>query len=192
MNAAASRTDDSTAELVRRCGDGDGRAWQRLVDRYGALVWSIVTRAGITREDGEDVFQNTWTIAFEELPRLRESERFGAWIAMVARHQVLRVRRGYGISRRARERIAVPDAVEEPPDEEIEALDDRRLVWEAFPRIGEPCGALLKALYYEQPTPAYVEISKRFGMKIGSIGPTRARCLKKLERELAGGGPDGR
>ena len=80
----------------------------------------------------------------------------------------------------------MPDETDERPDVEIVALEDRRRVWDAFPRIGERCMALLRALYYEQPTPAYAEISKRFDMRIGSIGPTRARCLKKLEKEIGG------
>ena len=58
---------------------------------------------------------------------------------------------------------------------------------EALAQLGDRCQDLLRTLYFENPTPRYAEISRRLGMPVGSIGPTRARCLEKLERRLAPG-----
>ena len=175
------------ADLVTRCLEGDGAAWSLLVERHGPLVWAVASRMGLTRADAEDVFQATWTIALEELSRVRDRARFAAWLGRVARHQSLRVRRGYGIARRAHERIAEDTDDVTLPDDELETLEQRALVGRALSRIGERCAALLRLLYYADPRPAYEDIAERLGMRIGSIGPTRARCLRKLESELGGG-----
>lgn len=177
--------DDAT--LVTRCVEGDSSAWSALVDRYGALVWAVARRASLNPDDQADVFQNTWRVAVEEIGRMRDRAAFAGWIGQVARHQAMRVRRGYGIARRSMEHVAREDVDESRPDEPLSVLEDRLRVGDAVTKIGAKCADLLKALYYEDPPPAYTEIAKRLGMRIGSIGPTRARCLEKLEKELNGG-----
>jgi len=187
MRMKTSRSTPSTATdgaLVGSCLEGDGSAWAALVERHGPLVWAVAHRMGLSRADAEEVFQNTWTIALEELSRVRERERVGAWIGRVARHQSMRVRRGYGIARRAHEHVAREDVDATLPDEELTRLEERGRVAAALGRIGERCARLLRTLYHESPRPAYAEIAERLGMRIGSIGPTRARCLQKLESEL--------
>lgn len=178
----AVRTDD--AALVVRCAEGDASAWDGLVQRYAPLVWAVVTRMDLGAEDAADAFQNTWTIALEELPRLRDPAAFPAWIGRIARHQCLRVRRGYGIARKSREHVAREDVDLNLPDEDLERLEIRAKVRSALGGIGDRCARLLALLYEEDPTPAYEEIARRMDMRIGSIGPTRARCLEKLLREL--------
>ncbi len=186
MTVATSRgtADD---ELVERCLRGDGGAWSLLVDRHGPLVWAIASRMGLTRADAEDVFQATWTVALEELSQIRERRRFAAWLGRVARHQALRVRRGYGIARRAHARVAEDTEEATLPDDELERVEERAQVGRALGRIGERCADLLSLLYYADPRPPYEEIAERLGMRIGSIGPTRARCLQKLQDALGGG-----
>lgn len=175
------------AALVERCLAGDGAAWGLLVERHGPLVWAVARRLGLSRADAEDVFQNTWTIALEELARVRERDRVAAWIGRVARHQAMRVRRGYGIARRAHPHVAREDLDDTLPDEELARLEERGRVAAALGRLGGRCADLLRALYHQTPRPAYTEIAARLDMRIGSIGPTRARCLEKLEKELDGG-----
>jgi RNA polymerase sigma factor (sigma-70 family) len=177
--------DDAT--LVTRCVHGDGAAWSALVDRYGPVVWAIARRARLDGDDEADVFQNTWRVAVEELPRLREPAAFAGWITQIARHQTLRMRRGYGIARASMPHVAREDVDESRPDASIVEVEERHKVAEAVSRIGAKCAELLRALYYEEPPPAYTEVAKRLGMRIGSIGPTRARCLEKLEKELGDG-----
>jgi len=184
--SAAVRPPEDDAGLVARSIDGDDRAWRTLVDRHGPVIWAVAHRAGLTPDDAADVFQNTWTIAVTDLDRIREPARFGAWIARVARHQCMRVRRGYGIARRSYEHVAREDHVFELPDAELSRIEDRSRISRALKEIGKRCLELLQALYYQTPKPSYRAISERMGMSIGSIGPTRARCLEKLESELEG------
>jgi RNA polymerase sigma factor (sigma-70 family) len=181
----AAEADDAT--LVTRCLDGDGRAWTLLVERYGPVVWALARRADLSPDDEAEVFQNTWRVAVEELSKLRERAAFAGWIAQITRHQAMRLRRGYGIARRSLPHVAKEDIDERHPDESLVELETRRAVGSAVERIGRRCADLLRALYYEEPPPAYTEIASRLGMRIGSIGPTRARCLEKLQKELGDG-----
>jgi RNA polymerase sigma factor (sigma-70 family) len=176
--------DETDAALVARCVGGDSGAWTRLVERHGPVVWAVARRAGLCADDEADVFQNAWRVAVEELPRLREPAAFAGWIARIARHQTMRMRRGYAIARRSMPHVAREDVDERLPDAALAEFDDRRKVADAVKRIGRKCQDLLQALYYEDPQPAYAEIAERLEMRVGSIGPTRARCLEKLEKEM--------
>ncbi len=174
------------AALLARCLAGDGAAWRTLIDRYGALVWAIVHRMGLSSADAEDAFQATWTVALEELSRLRDPERLAAWLGRIARHRALRIRRGYGIARRAHERVAEDAEEAWVPDDELARLETNERVRAALARIGDRCEELLRVLYFESPRPAYGVIAERLDMRIGSIGPTRARCLGKLRDQIGG------
>jgi len=176
----------SDAALVARCRDGDGGAWNDLVNRHAPLVWAVLRRAGISESDAHDGFQNAWIVALEEIHRLRDPERFAGWIARVARHQAMRIRRRYGIARKALPHVAREDVDEHVPDEELVRLERVHRVQAGLGRIGERCAALLRLLYLEEPRPAYQAIAAHLGMRIGSIGPTRARCLAKLRERLGG------
>lgn len=193
---------DDDAALVARCldgrgnGDGNGRgdedAWAELVARHGPVAWAAIRRAGLSGDDAADVYQTAWLAALESLPRLRHRERFGGWIARTAQLQAIRLRRTYGITRRVLGRIEPAEFDEAEPHEDLSRLEQRARMTRALARVGERCETLLRVLYFEDPSPAYTDIAKRMGMPIGSIGPTRARCLEKLERILGaeeGGAP---
>lgn len=182
MIVGAAETDDAT--LVARCLDNDGAAWATLVARHGPLAWSVIRRTGLAHDDASDAYQTTWLAALEQLPRIRDPHRFPAWIARTAYVQALRVRRGYGISRRVLARIPARETDDRVPDEELSALEDRSRVAGALTAAGGRCEALLRLLYFERPAPEYREIAARLGMPIGSIGPTRARCLERVAKQL--------
>ena len=189
MTQAAVRS-DADVSLVARCMDGDEEAWAALVRRHGPAVWTIARRAGLADEDAADVYQTVWRIAVEGLPRLRDAERFPAWIAQTARFQSARAVRTICATRRALGRIDARDADDGPAESEIEAVERRRTVADAMCRIGGRCADLLRALYFDAASPDYAEIARRLGMRIGSIGPTRARCLARLRDALGRNGHD--
>ena len=176
--------DVTDAALVADCLRGDGRAWRRMVDRHAPLIWAIARRAGLTESDAAEVFQNTWTIALEDLSALRDPSRLAPWLGRIARHQSLRVRRGYAIARNARPHVAREDVTHDLPGDEVERLETRARVARALARLGGRCKELLQALYVESAKPSYEELADRFDMSVGSIGPTRGRCMEKLRRLL--------
>jgi len=173
-------------ELVREARDGDESAWSALVDRFEGLVWATTRAHRLPQPAAADVTQTTWLRLVENLDRIKDPERLGAWLATTARRECLR-----HIRLRSRELQVEDDSLFEAPTHE--SLDTRMIdrerydaLWRAFARLGERCQALLRLLSAPDP-PSYEEIGAALGMPIGAIGPTRSRCLEKLRRspELA-------
>jgi RNA polymerase sigma factor (sigma-70 family) len=171
------------AELVRAAADGDQAAWHGLVDRYNGLVWSVARAHRLSTVDASDVVQTTWLRLVENLGRLQDPERVGAWLATTARRECLRT------LRHSARMVAVEDPPEQVTESQLDAallVEERdRALWQAFGELSERCQALLRILVADPP-PSYEDISAALDMPIGSIGPTRQRCLERL-RGLAEG-----
>lgn len=174
------------AALVAAAADGDQRAWDALVGRFNGLLWSIA--AGYRLQVGEDAdaVQNTWLRLVEHLDRIADPEHLGSWLATTVRReclQILRRRRRIGYSTDTEDLDAVPD---DAPDLDAALLDDERdaALWRAVERLSERCRRLLRVLM-ATPPPSYAEVSAALDMPVGSIGPSRQRCLAAL-RTLAG------
>ena len=172
------------AELIRGCKEGRARAWDRLVSKYERLVFSIPRSYGLSTADAADVSQLTFTILIQSLDSLTEESNVKAWLATVARRHTWRLmekgrREGPG---REDDLADTPWLLGgEGPSERWETID-----WldGGLSKMGEPCRRLLTALYLDASEPSYAVISERLGMPVGSIGPTRARCLRRLRAAL--------
>jgi RNA polymerase sigma factor (sigma-70 family) len=167
--------------LLNAAANGDTAAWEEIVDRFSSLVWATARAHRLSRDDAADVAQTTWLRLVENLDRIRDPERLGAWLATTARRESLRL-----IRRGGRERPSEDaDLFEAPSDEQIDGLllDQERdgALWQAFAALSERCKMLLRLLISVEE-PGYEEISAALGMPIGAIGPTRMRCLDKLRR----------
>jgi RNA polymerase sigma factor (sigma-70 family) len=172
-------------QLVRAAADGDQAAWNGLVDRYNGLVWSVARSFRLPAPDASDVVQTTWLRLVEHLGRLQDPERVGAWLATTARRESLRALRH---SARQIPTEALPDAGGDARLDAAVLADERdRALWRAFGHLGERCRCLLRILVAD-PTPSYEEISDVLEMPIGSIGPTRQRCLAQLRTLAEGAG----
>ena len=176
---------EPVADLVRAAASGDQQAWELLVERYSGLLWAITRSYRLTSAECADVIQTAWLRLVEHLGRLREPEYVGAWLATTTRRECLRVVRA-----RARVEPVSDDAVfdrAEPghPTPEDEALRKEldTMLWQAVDALSDRCRQLLRVLA-AIPPPSYQEVSAALGMPIGSIGPTRARCLERLRHEL--------
>jgi len=178
----------SPAALVRRAASGDQPAWDLLVERYQSMVWSIVRSFRLGAHDASDVVQTVWLRLVENLQRLREPEAVGTWLATTARNECLAQYR-----RRGRQAVPVDMAAHEVADARTAAPGDAVMVrerdaalWAALDHISERCRQLLRVLSAEPP-PSYQEVSAVLEMPVGSIGPTRARCLDKLRQVISTG-----
>jgi RNA polymerase sigma factor (sigma-70 family) len=170
------------AALVRGAATDDEQCWASLVDRFSGLVWSIARSFALGDADAADVSQTVWLRLAENLNRIEQPERVGAWLATTARRESMRVKRLAG-------RMVPVDDVEtagsdrqgDSPAADMPALVDLRdaLVWRAFASLPERGRTLLLLLLADPPL-SYHEISETLGMPIGSIGPTRARTLADL------------
>lgn len=183
-------------ELVESARAGDQAAWDRLVERFSGLVWSVTRAHRLGLADAADVSQTTWLRLVEHLGRLREPDRVGAWLATTARHESLRLAR-----RADRERPTVDSALDDvagpagtPPETGLLRGERQVALWRALNGVSARCQALLRTLMADPP-PSYAEVSAALELPIGSIGPTRARCLEALRHhvEMAGitGEPSG-
>ena len=178
-------SDDTVVDDLARAAQGEQAAWDRLVDRYGGLVWSVARSYRLTADDAADVSQTTWLRLVEHLGRLREPERLSAWLVTTAKRECLRV-----IRSRSRDRVldlesmarTTPD--EPPPETHLIALERSALLMAGMGRLGDACQRLLRVLM-ASPPPSYELVSEALDMPIGSIGPTRARCLGQLRKHLA-------
>lgn len=178
----------SDGGLLEAAKDGDQAAWDAIVDRYGSRVWAVARAFRLNSADAEDVFQVTFLRLVTHLETIRDPNRVGAWLATTARNESLTVLRRAG--------RAVPssdDAVLDAPDPLLPPVEARLLsderhaeLYAALARLSEPCQRLLRVLMAD-PEPSYDEVGRALDMPIGSIGPTRGRCLKHLRREMGGG-----
>ena len=90
------------AGLVRRAAEGDQEAWERLIEQYSRLIWSITVDFKLPESDAADVVQTTWLRLLEHIDRIEHPDRVGSWLAATARNACLR-------SLAARKRLVLGD-----------------------------------------------------------------------------------
>lgn len=178
----------SDEALVWACRTGDESAWGELVERYQRLVFAIARHAGLDEEQASDVFQRVFGILVERLDQIEQPAQIGAWLTTTARHEAWRLSRRERALRRSTDPEATLHAIQaddsQIPDEIILRLEEQHSVYTALQSLDERCRRLLLLLFYYEPTPGYTDIAYLLGISEGSVGPTRARCLKKLRQQL--------
>lgn len=175
---------------ISRCladaNDGDQQAWDAIVAEYSNLVWSVARSFRLTSADAADVYQATWLRLVENLGRIREGDRLGAWLGTTARREAL------ALLRRGRRSVAVSDvellsgvSIDITPSAEETVLrhEEYANLWRAFALMSDQCQRLLRVIFADPP-PSYTEASAALEIPVGSIGPTRARCLGNLHNLL--------
>jgi RNA polymerase sigma factor (sigma-70 family) len=184
---------EDTAALVTAAAGGDKAAWQALVERFGAMVWSIARGYRLSRADAADVSQTVWLRLAENIGKINNPERVGAWLATAARRECLQSIRTSTRTVPIGDMALFEDAETDlnPTEEEVlraegerESAHRARVLWQALGRLPERCQQLLRVLM-ASPPPSYAEVAAALGLPVGSIGPTRARCLQRLRQELA-------
>jgi len=178
----------SSDDLVTACRVGDARAWEALVHRYERLVYAIAVREGLSPDDAADATQATFEALLDGLPRIASDASVGSWLACVARRHAWR-----GRDRTRREEAALKRGLHDRADhvglatlEPNDSIPQERFVelYESLHELGEPCRSILMALYFDASEPSYADIAAKTGRPVGSIGPTRARCLQRLRSML--------
>lgn len=189
--STTSTTEDHAAD-VTRARAGDQAAWSSLVRRYEGLLRHIARGFRLSRDDVEDVVQQTWLVCVERVHQVQDDACFVGWLSTVCRHECLRhVRR----SRRC-----------EPLDPAAEALDTGRPVGRHDrPEAADPVADLvlredlanlhraidelparqrdvLRALAAPGFTD-YASTARLIGVPVGSLGPTRGRALVRLQAD---------
>ena len=173
--------ESDVARLVKRATAGETRAWERLIDKYGRLIWSITREFKLAESDAADVFQTTWMRLIEHIDRLDHPDRVGSWLASTARNECLRC-----LASHKRLVLADEGAVLDGPAEHAGEIDEALLAEERAEVVRAAMAHLprrwqrLMELLMADPPASYAEISDELGLPVGSIGPTRGRCLARL------------
>lgn len=181
-------------ELVAACLKNDSAAWEALIHRYQRLVYSIPIRKGFSAVDAADVFQSVCVLLLEKLPTLRKHEKIASWLITTTTRECWRVAAQWRREgpRETRDPDDDRDKFNEIPsagplaDEESALLEQQQILRDAVDGLPERCRKLISMLFYDKDDPSYVDIARDLRIPVASVGPTRARCLDKLRKGLAG------
>lgn len=176
--------------LIVACLAGKAEAWDALISRYAALIYSVCLRMGVSHADTEDVFQDVCLILLNHLADLREIAKLSGWLISTTKREAWRLSRRRGATVAADlgdgewemesgESVGQQNAGANP-ETEVMALAEQQLMREALQRLPDRCRELLTLLYTTEEPLSYQELSVKFALPVGSIGPTRARCLQSL------------
>ena len=181
------RHDSPTADLVLHARKGDADAWDALVERFAPLIWSICGRYSLGRADAGDVSQCVWLRLVDQLEAIHDPAALPGWLATTTQRECIRVLRA------ARHQLppgheldveSIPDGQTGMAEQELLRAERHAAFREAFHRLPPPCQRLIALLLQDPPVP-YAEIAARLGIPVGSIGPSRGRCVEKLRRDPA-------
>jgi RNA polymerase sigma factor (sigma-70 family) len=166
----------SDPELIEACLKGNHEAWETLIRRYQNLIYSVPIQYHFSLQDAADIFQGVCLILLEKLKTLRKLDSLSSWLYITTKRQC------WKMSRKRELEVPLEDETNfsfEPEEDRIVLQHEIRRALEELPA---KCQQLLTALYYSNPPLSYDEVSARFGIPYGSIGPTRARCLERLKK----------
>jgi RNA polymerase sigma factor (sigma-70 family) len=175
--------EQTDAQLVSRCREGDAAAWNEFVERFSRYVYAICLRGfRLAQHDAEDVFQEVFSRAFQRLPELRNDEAVRPWLAQLTRRLCIdRLR----LNARDTPSEAEPDEGE--VDDVLTTLDEAMAVRAALDKVGDPCREILDRFFCRDES--YRTIGDDLEIPAGTIASRISRCLEKLRSEMEGVGP---
>jgi RNA polymerase sigma factor (sigma-70 family) len=184
--APMSLQSQSVAALVGRAGEGDARAWEELVDRFGGMIAATGRRYRLTPADVAELQQTTWLRLVENLHKIEQPERVGGWLATTARRESLHLLRRASKYYGGADQILAntPDSHTPEPDARPIAEERDTVLRAARDRLKPRCQQLLSLLIADDPL-GYKDLSQLLKMPVGSIGPTRGRCIEHLRCLIA-------
>lgn len=178
--------DNSLTSLIEACRRGDSAAWQDLLERISPLIFSICRDSRLSQEESLDIFGQVCYLLFKNIDRVRSADRIFSYVATIARRQIYD--RFY--KDRHLEFVESPEVYQDvdhaaaEPAADVAANRQRQILFQALSLLPTRDYDLLMALFFDQTEPTYEEIARQLDMPIASIGPTRGRALRKLQRIL--------
>ncbi len=176
-----SRQYSDLADLLAAAAAGDQSAWDGLVERYLPLVFSVLRSYRLTGQDAADVSQTVWLRLVENLNNIREPRALPSWIITTTKREALRVLSAGQRALPVDPVVGFATIVADTPDtdEALLRAERRQALRDGLAQLKPEERHLMVLLIADPPVP-YAEISRVLGIPVGSIGPTRARCLDKL------------
>lgn len=179
---------DTATDCFVRWRAGDLRAMDELVRVMTPVLWHVVRAYGLEQMLAEDVVQATWLTLVRRHESIHDARAVAGWLTTCARREAWR-------SGRAHQRVRPTETIELEPllpsddsaEDRAHVADRDRRLWGAVGGLDERCRRLLRVVAFEE-RPDYANIARDLSMPIGSIGPTRSRCLGKLKTALEADG----
>ena len=172
--------EQSDAQLVSRCREGDPEAWNEFVERFSRYVYAICGRGfRLAQHDAEDVFQEVFARAFERVAELRSDDAVRPWLAQLTRRLCIDKLRLL-----ARDNPSEADPDEQAIDDVLGELDEAMTVRAALDKVGDPCREILDRFFCRDES--YRTIGEILQMPAGTIASRISRCLEKVRSELDG------
>lgn len=173
------------ARLFSQFRDGDEAAMGQLVALLTPILWHTARAQRLDRENAEDVVQSTWLALVRAADTIADPQAVLAWLIVTAKRESWRVaRRADRVEPREFEDDDVVSPAADLPEERVLRSDGESRLWQHIAQLPERCQALLRVIAFAD-RPDYAAVAKALGMPVGSIGPTRGRCLAKLRQQLA-------
>lgn len=174
------------ASAFRAWLDGERMGIDRLVAAMNPVLWNVVRAYRVDEAATRDVIQETWTRFLRGYGSIDDPQAVSAWLTTTARREAWRVARRAGLDIPSSDEVLDSTLGPQPSAEDaaVTRMDDAAL-WRSVLTLSERCQRLLRIIAFES-RPDYRRIAGDLGMPVGSIGPTRSRCLAKLRSALVG------
>ncbi|MEV6850368.1 sigma-70 family RNA polymerase sigma factor [Actinoplanes sp. NPDC051411] len=182
---------DVVAVSFHAAAAGDQGAWNKIVERYAGLVWAVARSFRLSSADAADVSQAAWLRLVERIDQVRDAQALGSWLATTTRNEavnLMRKRRDVPVAEF--DATAMPGEEQEDPSYGVVTAARDEELWQAFRRLPARCQEILRVLVVE-PADGYAAAAAALGMPIGSLGPSRSRCLASLRNDLHHSGREG-
>jgi RNA polymerase sigma factor (sigma-70 family) len=171
-------------EVFERYRRGESAAMGELVAMLTPILWHTVRAQRMDRESTEDVLQTTWLSLVSHADSITDPRAVLQWMLVAARREAWRVLRG--TARQApfeidEDTLQTPET-DLPESQALRAADDK-VLWSHIAELPDRCRELLRVIAFAD-RPDYADLARALRMPVGSIGPTRGRCLAKLRARL--------
>ncbi|MFV0428672.1 MAG: RNA polymerase sigma factor [Arachnia sp.] len=164
--------------------NGDTPAMRALIDIASPTLWHLARSCGLDRTAAEDVVQTAWLKLLENAEAIHDSAAILGWLCVTTKREAWRVAKLAKADRPVADpEPPLPEATPHNPEAIAELHDEARALWHHFAALSPRCQQLLRVISQGGP-PDYAALSTALGIPIGSIGPTRGRCLAKLRATL--------
>ncbi|ASK66873.1 RNA polymerase subunit sigma [Brachybacterium avium] len=173
-----------TAAAFTAHRSGEVGAMDELVEMATPLLWHIARAQGLERETARDAVQTAWLRVVEKADHIEDPLAVLGWLVTTTRREAWRL--GRQSQRTAAEQLHPEDPVPDPAPEPADhvALDEERsILWRHVTHLSARCRELLRVIAFSD-RPDYASLSETLQMPVGSIGPTRGRCLARLRASL--------
>jgi RNA polymerase sigma factor (sigma-70 family) len=175
---------EQSAAHFRRWRAGDHTALDDLVRSLTPVLWHVVRSYGLPSDQAEDVVQTAWLTLVRRHESIADPQAVAAWLTTTARREAWRVSKTSNLAvSLGAEVIEMRLPHHNDAASEVVTSDEQNRLWDCVHELSPRCQRLLRIVAFDSK-PDYAGIAEELGMPVGSIGPTRGRCLAKLRALL--------